>query len=158
MAIIPENESLYEDDNYIYIDHRHPTYHDIYNRWRHAMCSCHPPMMSDRMELVAVFFTASNFRGNNHGFNMNPGRIYPERAQGIRRRPTSNVPSNLSETSLVVSVKRASELMQYVGAIKLFARMLMRTYQRMGIVSNHDLFLALRMTRDNEDLEDQFVN
>ena len=28
----------------------------------------------------------------------------------------------------------------------------------MNIVSNHDLFLTLRATRDNEDVEDQFVN
>ena len=158
VAMVPANEPSYEDDNYVYIDHRHCTYHDICDRWCHAMRSRHPPMMLDKMDLEMVFSTSSNYRGNNHGFDMNPGRIYPERAQEISRRPTSNAPNNLSEESLVVSTKRASELIQNVGTIRPFARILVRTYKKMGILSNHDLFLTLRATRDNEDLEDQFVN
>ena len=78
MAIVLENEPSYEDDNYIYINHRDPMYHYIYDRWRRAMVSAHLPMMSNRMELEAVLFTGSNFRGNNLGFNINPGMIYPE--------------------------------------------------------------------------------
>ena len=35
--------------------------------------------------------------------------------------------------------------------------MLLRTYQRMNIVSNHDLFLTLHATRDNKDLAESFV-
>ena len=122
------------------------------------MRSRNPPMMSDRMDLKTVFFASSDYQGNNHGFNMNPGRIYPEQAQEIARRPTSNAPKNLSEESLVMSAKRASELMQNVGTIRPFARMLVKIYKRMGISSNHDLHFTLRGTRDNKDLEDQFVN
>ena len=80
-AIIPANEPSYEDDNYVYIIHRDSTYHDIYDRCRRAVRSRYPPIPSDRMDLEMVFFTASYYRGNNHGFDMNPGRIYPEQAQ-----------------------------------------------------------------------------
>ena len=121
------------------------------------MRSCHPPMMSDRMDLEMVFFTDSDYRGNIHVFDMNSGTIHLERARELARRQTSNAPNNLSGENLIVSGKRASEPMQNVGAIRPFARMLLRTYQRMNIVSNHDLFLTLREIRDNEDLEDQFV-
>ena len=114
-------------------------------------------MLSDRMDPEMVFFTASDYRGNIHGFDMNPGTIHPERAQDLARRSTSNAPNNLSAESLIVSAKRASELMQNVGDIRPFAKMLLRTYQRMHIVSNHDLFLTLRPTRDNKDLEESFV-
>ena len=66
------------------------------------MCSAHPPMMSDRMELEAIIFTGSDFRGKKLGFNMNSGMIYAEQAGEIRRRSTSNAPSNLSEESLAL--------------------------------------------------------
>ena len=71
VAIVPANEPSYEDYDYVYINHRDPMYHDIYDRWRCAMRSRHPPMMSDRMDLEIVFFTGSDYRGNIHGFDMN---------------------------------------------------------------------------------------
>ena len=157
VSIVPANEPSYEDDDYVYINHRDSMYHNIYDRKRRAMRSCHPPMTSDRMDLEMVFFSGSNYRGNIHGFDMNPGTIHPERARKLARRQTSNAPNNRSGESLVVSAKRASELMQNVGDIRPFARILLRTYQRMNIMSNHDLFLTLRATRVNEDLEELFV-
>ena len=153
-AIILANEPSYEDDDYVYINHRDSTYHDIYDRWRRAVRSRHPPMPSDRMDLEMVFFTASDYGGNIHGFDMNPGTFCPERARELARRLTSNAPNNLSAESLIMSAKRASErLVQNVGDIRPFAKMLLRTYQRMNIVSNHDLFLTLCPTRDNKELE-----
>ena len=111
MAAVPETELPYEDDDYIYINHRNPEYEDIYNMWRRAMHRSHPPMISNKLELETIFFTGSDFRGNVQGFNINPGMIYLEQAGEIRRRSTSNLPSNLSEESLVVLAKRAGELM-----------------------------------------------
>ena len=89
---------------------------------------------------------------------MNPGMINSKQAREIRRRPTSNAPSNLSEESLVVSMKRASEPVQNDGTARSFARMLVRTYKRMGILSNNDLHLTLCKTRDNENLEGRFMD
>ena len=88
---------------------------------------------------------------------MNPGTIHPGRARELAKRPTSNAQNNLSVESLIVSAKRASELLQNVEDLRPFAKMLLRTYQRMHIVSNHDLFLTLRPTRDNKNLEESFV-
>ena len=158
MAVVPEDEPSYEDDDYIYINLRDPRFEDIYNMWRCAMRSAHSPMILDRMELEAKFFTGSDFRGNNHGFNMNSGMIYPEQTQKIRRRSTSNGLNNLSVESLVVSAKRVSELMQNEETDRSLTRMLVRTYRRMGIMSNNDLHLTLCRTRDDENLEKWFMN
>ena len=54
--------------------------------------------------------------------------------------------------------KRASELLQNVGMIRPFARMVLRTYERMNIVSNHDLYLTLCPTRDSKDMEQSFIH
>ena len=91
------------------------------------------------MNLEMEFYTASKYGGNIHGFDINPGFIRPEKARELARRPTSDAPNILDTESLVVSVKRASELLQNVGMIRPFARMVLRTYERMDIVNNHDL-------------------
>ena len=78
---------------------------------------------------------------------MNPGVICPEKAQELARRFTSNAPSILDKESLAVSVKRANEFLQPVERIRPFARMILRTYEKMEIVSNHDLDLTLRQKR-----------
>ena len=69
------------------------------------------------MDLEMEFYAANKYGGNIHVFNTNPGFIRPEKAQELARRPTSNAPCILSTKSLVVSVKRASELLQNVGMI-----------------------------------------
>ena len=81
VAIIRANEPSYKDDDYVYINHRDSTYPDIYGRWSRAMRSHHPPMPSGMMDLEMVFFTASDYRRNIHGFDMNPRTIHPERAR-----------------------------------------------------------------------------
>ena len=53
--IIPANEPSYEDDNYVYINHRDPVYHNIYDRWHCAKRSRHPPMIDKMMDLEIVF-------------------------------------------------------------------------------------------------------
>ena len=73
------------------------------------------------------------------------------------RRSTSNAPLILDKESLAVSVKRASELLQPVGMIRPFAWMVLRTYEKMGIVNNHDLDLTLRSTRNDADFERRFI-
>ena len=85
--IVPPDEPSYEDNNYAYINHRNPEYHDIYDRWHHARRSGHAPMSSEMMDLEMVFYTASNYRGNIHGFDMNPRIICPEKTRKLARRP-----------------------------------------------------------------------
>ena len=114
-------------------------------------------MPSEMVDLEIEFFTASKYGGNIHGFNMNPGSIRPEKVQELARRPTSDAPNILDTESLVVLVKRASELLQTVGMIRPFARMVLRTYKGMEIANNHELDLTLRPTRDNEDTEQLFI-
>ena len=132
-------------------------YLDVYNRWYRARRSGHAPMPREMMDLEMKFFTASRCGGNIHGFNMNPGFIRPEKVRELARRPTSDAPNILDKESLVVLVKRASELLQLVGVIRPFARMVLRTYKGMKITNNHKLDLTLRPTRDNEDTEQLFI-
>ena len=109
------------------------------------------------MDLEMEFFTASRCRGIIHGSNMNPSRIHPEKLRELARRSTSNAPLILDKESLVVSVKRASELLQPVGMIRPFAWMVLRTYKEMKIINNHDLDLTLRPTRNDAVLERRFI-
>ena len=153
----PPDDPSYEDDDYTYINHKLPIYIDVYDMWHRARRNGRVPMITEMMDLEMEFFTASKCRGITHGFNMNPNHVRPERLREIARRPTSDAPSILDEESLVVSVKRASELLQPVGMIRPFARMVLRTYERMEIVNNHDLHLTLRSTRDNSVLEREFA-
>ena len=88
-------------------------------------------MMSEMLDLEREFFTASKYRGLSHGFNMNPNYVCPESSRERARRPTSDAPNKLHADSLVVSVKRACELLQPVGMIRPFARMVLRTYEGM---------------------------
>ena len=57
-----------------------------------------------------------------------------------------------------MSVKRTSELLQNVGMIRPFARMVLRTYGRINIINNHNLYLTLCPTRDSKDMEPSFIH
>ena len=57
-------------------------------------------MPHEKGEVEVVYFTGSDFGGNNLGFNMDPGRVRPEVVHEMARRATSNAPSNLTEDSL----------------------------------------------------------
>ena len=61
-------EPTYDDDDYDWIIHTDSRYDDIFDGWPGP-----GPMISDKMDLEAEFFTGSDWRGNTHGFNMNPG-------------------------------------------------------------------------------------
>ena len=61
--IVPPNEPSYEDDDYVYINHRDPAYHNIYDRWHLARRSGHPPMPDEMIDLEMVFFTAWDYWG-----------------------------------------------------------------------------------------------
>ena len=74
-------------------------------------CGCFGAMAYEKMELECDYFTNSQFSGNNLGYNSEPGREHPEVAREMTRKPTSNVPSNLSPESLQVAVKRVSLLL-----------------------------------------------
>ena len=153
----PPDDPSYEDDDYTYINHKLRIYKDIYDRWHRAELNGHRPMMSEMLDLEREFFTASKYRGLSHGFNMNHNYVCPESLRERARRPTSSAPSILHAESLVVSVKRACELLQPVGMIRPFARMVLRTYEGMRIVNNHDLHLTLRPTKNDPVLKQEFV-
>ena len=74
-------------------------------------CGHHGAMPHEKMELECEFFTGSQFSGNNLGFNPDPGRVHPEVAREMKRRPTSNAPNNKNRESLEVAVKRIRKLL-----------------------------------------------
>ena len=88
---------------------------------------------------------------------MFPSVLRPERVQELARRSTSNAPNIISGESLAELAKQASELLRTVGMIRPFAQMVLRMYERMEIVSNHDLDLTLRQTRRDVALELDFM-
>ena len=114
-------------------------------------------MPNEMMDLEMEFFTANRCGGIIRGFNMNPGVIRPEKVQELAGRFISDAPNILDEESLAVSVKRASELLQPVGMIRPFTRMVLRMYESMEMVSNHDLDLTLRPTMNDAELELAFL-
>ena len=72
----------------------------------------------------------------------------------MKRRPTSNTLSNLSPESLVVTMKRVYELLNNDQA---YTTMVFETYGKIGITSNHDLYIALHKTRDSKELAEAFT-
>ena len=68
--------------------------------------------------------------------------LFVQKVQELARRSTSDAPNIMDEESLAVSAKQVSELLQPVGMIRPFSRMVLKPYERMGIVSNHDLDLT----------------
>ena len=110
-------------------------------------------MLHKKMELECDYFTSSRFSGNNLGFNPEPGRVYPEKARIMKRRPTLNAPSNLSPESLTATVKSISELLNNNQA---YITIILNTYGNMGINSNRDLYVALHNTRDSKKLAKAF--
>ena len=93
-------------------------------------------MPSEKIELETEFFTGRNFPRNNLGFNPDPKKLHPVVAREIKRRPTSTAPRNISPESLVVTVKRVSELL---NNNKAYTTMILKTYSKMGITRNNDL-------------------
>mmetsp|Transcript_7625 Transcript_7625/g.8207 ORF Transcript_7625/g.8207 Transcript_7625/m.8207 type:complete len:88 (+) Transcript_7625:242-505(+) len=84
-------------------------------------------MMLDKLDLEAKFFTGSDWRGNNHGFSMNTGERYPEQMRKMRRRATSDAPNILSPESLVVVVKRVSEIINNVSVVNPYVTLVLQT-------------------------------
>lgn len=148
-----KTELSYEDEDYKHIDHKDPKFDDVYGIWRGAHL-----MISKKIELEAKLFTGSDYQGNIHGYNPNPGKIYPEQAREMKKGSTLNAPNNLSSESLVVLAKRASELMDNNRSVRPYTTMLLKTYSKMGIVSNNDLYVILNKTRDDLELKAIFMN
>ena len=68
-------EPTYEDDDYKHVRHIDPLFDGPHNMW------CQPydrGMSHDKIEIECVYFTGSNFSGNNLGFNSDPKRVYPK--------------------------------------------------------------------------------
>ena len=97
-------------------------------------------MPSGKTELEAEFFTGSNFPGDNLGFNPDPKKVQ----QKMKRRPASTAPSNICLKSLVVMMNRVSELL---NNNKAYTTMVLKTYSKMGIMSNNDVYVALNKTQ-----------
>ena len=98
------------------------------------------------MNLESAYFIGSNFSGNNLGYNLDFGIVYPEVAREWARRPPSNVPSNLTLDSLQVVVKRFSLLL---NKSEDYAPMVVDTFGRIVIYSCRALYEALADTQDN---------
>ena len=98
----------YEQDAYPEIDTDSDEFDDIREMW----CGEFTPSISEKMEMEGKFFTGSDWHGNIHGFNPDPGRVHPAAAREMLRRPTSDAPNHQSKESLGVLVRKSSEIMK----------------------------------------------
>ena len=149
-SIVVETEPYYKDDRYKWIDHKDIIYDGIYKLW----CGVAGPMPNEKLELEAMFFTASDFPGNNCGYNLNPGRVHPAVTREMKRRPTSTAPSNRSTESLEVTVKRVSDLLDNDQA---HTAMVLKNLSKMNIKCNNDLYVAVNNIRDSPERAASFV-
>ena len=76
----------------------------------------------------------------------------------MRRRATSDAPNILSPESLVVVVKRVSEIINNDSVVKPYVTLVLKTFSNMGIVNNNDLNITLKRTRNDVNLEANFVD
>ena len=105
-------------------------------------------------EFEFEFFTGSDFPRNVCGYNPNPERIYTAVSREQKRRPTSNAPDNESKESLGVDVQRVSELLTKEES---YTELVLESFIKMDIKSNHDLNVALNKTRDSPQLAETFI-
>ena len=89
---------------------------------------------------------------------MNTGERYPEQMREMRRRATSDAPNILSSESLVVAVKRVSEIINNLSVVNPYVTLVLQIFRNMGIVNNNDLNITLKRTRNDVDLEANFVD
>ena len=82
------------------------------------------------------------------GFNMDPGRIYPEVARERARIPTSNAPANTTEVSLEVVVRRVALLLNKPEG---YVQPVLDTFHRIGIRSCVSLHTRLADTCSNRE-------
>ena len=111
-------------------------------------------MPHEKAEVEVVYFSGSDFGGNIQGYNPDTGIIYPEVAREMTRRPTSNAPSNVTQDSLQVVVKRVSLLLNKPEG---YTQTVIDTFGRIGIRSCHALYSVLANTRDNWDRATAFT-
>ena len=97
---------MYEDDAYFHVNHNDPIFDDCRAMWPGG-----GPMPHEKAELEVVYFTGSDFVANIQGYNPDAGIVRPEATREMARRPTSNAPSNLTQDSLKVVVKRVCLLL-----------------------------------------------
>ena len=113
------------------------------------------PMAHKKAELEIKFFTGSDFLGNIYGNNSYPERVHVSVSRGKKRRPTSNAPNNESKESLEVVVRRISKLLNKENEFgvrsgnQTYTDLVLDTFVKMDIKSNHDLNVALNKTRDS---------
>ena len=132
-------EPLYEDTNYAHEDHTDPMFDDCRVMWPDG-----GPMPHEKAELEFVYFTGSDMGANIQGYNPDTGMLRAGAAREETRRPTSNAPSNLTQDSLDVVVKRVRLLLgKPVG----YVQSVIDTFGRLGIRSCHALFSTLENTR-----------
>ena len=75
---------------------------------------------------------------------MNPGEKYPERTREMRRRSTLDAPNILSPKSLVVVVKRVSEVINNVSVVNPYITLVLKTFSNIGIMNNNGLNITLK--------------
>ena len=71
-----------------------------------------------------------------------------------KRRPISNAPDNENKESLEVVVQRVSELLTKEES---YTELVLESFVKMDIKSNHDLNIALNNTRDSPQLAEAFM-
>ena len=144
----------YEQDDYPEINTDSSKFDGIRDMWGGEFS----PSITEKMEDEGVYFTGSDWPGNIHGFNPNPGRVVPAAAREMLRRPTSNAPDHKSRESLGVLVRRISELLKSEDNFgvrsgnRTYVDLVIDTFIKLGIDSNHDVNVALFDTRNTLNL------
>ena len=100
-----------------------------------------------------VYFSGSDFSDNNMGFNMDPGRVYPEVVRERARRPTSNAPANTTKVSLEVVIRRVALLLNKPEG---YVQPVLDTFHRIDIRDYDSLHTTLIETLSNRQQFDKF--
>ena len=113
------------------------------------------PMPHQKAELEVEFFTGNDFPGNICGFNPNPEKVHPTILREKKRRPTSNALDKEGKESLEVAAGRVSELLTKEQS---HTELVLKSFVKMNIKSNHDLHIVLNNTRNSPQLVETFMD
>ena len=111
-------------------------------------------MLHEKAEVEVVYFSGSDYNDNIMGFKMNPERVFPELARERARRPTSNAPSNTTDVSLEMIVRRVALLLNKPEG---YVQPVLDTFHRIGIRNCDTLDSTLSETLNDRQQMERFT-
>ena len=140
----------YEDDDYNHVPHTDSRFDACAAGWPGPIT----PMPNEKAEVEHVYFCGSDYNNNIQGFDMNPGRVHPEVAREMARRPTSNAPSNNTDVSLEVIVRRVALLLNKPEG---YVQPVLDAFHKIGIRNCHTLDSTLSETLNDRQQAERFT-